>query len=505
MNNRRYKWILYFITLVILTTITIQFYWNYKNYLSNKQQLISDVQTSLDNAVENYYAELAEKTTVGIFLEGDQQQRVFDPNGEIDEIFEQIDSLHSRFNNLDSLDVNPAEGITILKGKNLDSLSELQSEMYSNTHTHRFDSLSQQQINLQINDYEMLTSKIVVSISNDSLDLVKIDSLLHEEFKQKQITIDSKLNFYESSVQKQVQKIADSMEQKIEHHYTLTARSRSSFLPRQSILELEYNNSTITILQRSLNGILISTLLVLTVIGCLFYLLRIINQQKQLGELKNDLISNITHEFKTPIATIGVAIESINDFETMNDKDRTKKYLNMSQMQLNKLNNMVEKLLETASLDSQDLKLNKDKVDIVELLHQIIAKQDLLKGSKTINFNSSITEYTIHVDSFHIENAVTNIIDNAIKYGGNIIDINLSTLRNKFQIVITDNGNTLNQNHKTKIFDKFYRVPKGNTHDVKGFGIGLFYTKTIIEKHGGTIELSLKNNRTSFIIDLPNV
>ena len=105
---------------------------------------------------------------------------------------------------------------------------------------------------------------------------------------------------------------------------------------------------------------------------------------------------------------------------------------------------------------------------------------------------------------FILKNALNNIIDNAIKYGGDIITINVYLEKDNFVIAVSDNGNTLNKSHKDKIFEKFYRVPKGNIHNIKGFGIGLFYTKKIIEKHGGTIQLELKNNLTTFKISVPN-
>ena len=145
----------------------------------------------------------------------------------------------------------------------------------------------------------------------------------------------------------------------------------SNILKQNESLEIAYPNATKIILKRSALSILISTILVLAVISCLLYLLKIIKNQKQLAEVKNDLISNITHEFKTPIATIGVAIESIKNFNVIDDKEKTKTYLDMSNNQLSKLNIMVEKLLETATLDSDSLNLEKDNYNIANKLKTI--------------------------------------------------------------------------------------------------------------------------------------
>ncbi len=246
-----------------------------------------------------------------------------------------------------------------------------------------------------------------------------------------------------------------------------------------------------------------STILVLAVISCLLYLLKIIKNQKQLAEVKNDLISNITHEFKTPIATIGVAIESIKNFNVLDDKEKTKTYLNMSNNQLSKLNVMVEKLLETATLDSDSLKLEKENYNIAEILLSIVDKHKI-QTEKPISYTATSNKITANIDVFHFENAINNILDNAIKYGGNTIKINLSQNSIAFTVSISDNGNSLTKSNKDKIFEKFYRVPKGNTHDVKGFGIGLYYAKKIAEKHGGTMHLDLENNTTTFKISMPN-
>jgi two-component system phosphate regulon sensor histidine kinase PhoR len=285
---------------------------------------------------------------------------------------------------------------------------------------------------------------------------------------------------------------------------TLNALSNSTFLPENSSLKIDFTNTTFEILKRILTGILLSTLLVLVVISCLFYLLNIIRHQKQIAEVKNDFISNITHEFKTPISTIGVALESIKNFNVLNDTEKTKAYIDMSNSQLSKLNMMVEKLLETASLDSENLQLSKEQSNVTELIQGIVSKHNLELANKSITFNPSKDDISAKIDAFHFENAINNIIDNAIKYGGNEIKVNLQKSTLGFTIIVSDNGNKLAKENKDKIFEKFYRIPKGNTHDVKGFGIGLYYAKKIIEKHDGAIQLDLDNKWTTFKISMPN-
>jgi len=358
-------------------------------------------------------------------------------------------------------------------------------------------------LKVEKSDFEVLTSKIVISIKNDSLDLKKVDSLLKSDLDRKNINLDYSLEYNDSIKVNTNYKVITHDHKRNGHKLILSNTSMSTFLPKNSELKILYENENWVVLQKSLSGIVISTLLVLAVISCLFYLLKIIKEQKQIAEVKNDLISNITHEFKTPIATIGVALESIQSFDVLKDADKTKSYLKMSNEQLSKLNTMVEKLLETATLDSENLELNLDSYNISEVITSSIEKYKIQYPDKSISAYIEPDVMT-KVDVFHFENAVNNIIDNAFKYGGDLITVKLKTQNRDIHLEISDNGNTLTKANKDRIFEKFYRVPKGNTHDVKGFGIGLYYSKKIIEKHQGQILLTLSNNLTSFNITLPH-
>jgi two-component system phosphate regulon sensor histidine kinase PhoR len=493
MNDKRYQWILYAIVAVIISTIAIQVYWNFKNYQNNKQQLVNDVQSSLDNAVEKYYTNLAKEQTYGFAFRSSLKDSLIGSKS-IDSVMHYLDIARSGISVLDSINLEIENGLKLYKGNNVDSFFKSIDEN-STLKRKRIRNVLGDSIITR--DFEMLTSKVIVSLTSDSLQLRKIDSIFNEEIKLKNLDINFQLDlsFKETHT--------DSIESKIIDSSDLYTISKSPFLPPHSSLSVGFSNSTKEILKRNLTGILISVLLVLAVISCLFYLLKIIKHQKQIAEVKNDLISNITHEFKTPIATIGVALESIKNFDVINDKEKTQSYLNMSSNQLSKLNLMVEKLLETAALDSESIELNKDTHKIIGLIETLINKHKL-STEKEIVFNSELTNLEAKVDLFHFENAINNVLDNAIKYGGEKISIELSKYSNAFVISISDNGNSLTNSSKQKIFEKFYRVPKGNTHDVKGFGIGLYYTKKIIEKHNGAIDLELNNGWITFKITMPN-
>jgi two-component system phosphate regulon sensor histidine kinase PhoR len=491
MNSLKYKGILYFIAIVILATLCIQVYWNYRNYLIGKQQLINDVQTSLDNAVDGYYTNLAKNNSFNLWTDSlsfrskhfyRKESIIVDSAGSKQGFDIQLNSTPDKWSVFRSLRPDSTElSITII-----DSISRGDKRPLRML----LDSMS--------NPIESLSSKILVSFREDNLSLGKIDSLLAMELNRKNINIDYGLS-YEGLMGLTEKLRPESIERS-----RLSTTSRSPYSIYENIITVHFSNITFTILKKNMMGILLSFLLVSGVIICLLYLLKVIKQQKQLAEVKNDLINNITHEFKTPIATIGVAMEAIQGFNASGDLEKNLRYAKISQEQVEKLNGMVEKLLETATLDSERLSLNFEVHDLVSLLLKATQKDALEGGSKTIDFHSSEESLPYAIDLFHFENAINNIIDNAIKYGGDSIVVQLKKEDGQIAIDISDNGHSLSEVHKKQIFEKFYRVPKGDTHDVKGFGIGLYYAKKIIEKHGGSITLHL-DALTTFKITVPNV
>jgi len=212
------------------------------------------------------------------------------------------------------------------------------------------------------------------------------------------------------------------------------------------------------------------------------------------------LISNLTHEFKTPIATVATALEGIEKFNDQNDPAKTKKYLDISTQQLNRLNHMVEKLLETATLEQDQLSLKLEQTDISALLVALCTKYSVLEDR---NIKQDIQPAVLaQVDVFHFENAVSNLLDNAIKYGGENIKVQLYKNEGQCVITVQDDGDGIKLGQQEKVFDKFYRIPTGNQHDVKGYGIGLYYSRKIIEKHGGQLRLKSKPHFTEFTMIL---
>lgn len=489
MNKYNYKWVVYLIGIIILLTITVQLYWNYREYQINKQNLISKVQLSLDNAVEEYYAHLT-KSGIATFSSLDP----ISLEKKTDTILIQTNSRRGFRKKIDSA----LQNIIIIENQKPVLLRNSKKSPYPFYGRNRTFPKS----------LDSLIHKVFISISRDSLNLKKLDSYLTDEFERNKIDVTyalkyryTKRNFRSDSTKSKT--ISYKLENFPEEH--LKTVSKSTFLPSRSNLELFFTDETAILLRDSFISILLSFLLSLSIIASLLYLLRTIYKQKQLAEVKNDFINNITHEFKTPIATISTVLEAMKNFNVLDDKSKTENYISMADSQVNKLNVMVEKILETAILNQEELALTKTPIDISIMIDKLIDKYKIINQDKTFSFNTMIGQTLLNLDEFHFQNALGNILDNATKYGGKLITVELTSTKNNIIISIKDNGNGIDKTQKDKVFEQFYRVSSGDVHTVKGFGIGLYYTKNIIEKHGGTINIAYdKDNNTLFKILMPN-
>ncbi len=251
----------------------------------------------------------------------------------------------------------------------------------------------------------------------------------------------------------------------------------------------------------------ISTIVFLVLIFFGFSLATII-KQKRLSEVITDFINNMTHELKTPIATISLSSEMIMRLETDDDIEKAKKYAGIIFKENKRLETQVERVLNISTLDTENTTLNKKSLDFHELLVEVKDTFDfnqLANGGKILIENNA-SVFTIQADPIHITNVVYNLLDNAVKYCTTkpFISITTKNERNYLVIEIKDNGIGIRKEDLKMIFDKFYRVSTGNIHDIKGFGLGLFYVKLIINEHNGSIDVKSKlGEGSTFTIKLP--
>ncbi len=246
------------------------------------------------------------------------------------------------------------------------------------------------------------------------------------------------------------------------------------------------------------------SLLVLTT-WCFMYMLRTIIKQKKLADIKNDFINNMTHELRTPVATVAAAVEAMQKYDILDNREKAMQYLNMSATQLNRLSDLIDEVLATAVEEKKTFEIHKQAMNLNETLEDIV-NQHLIKSNKIVEIEWQGFEQDIwlEADLVHFPNALSNLIDNAIKYSAEKVNIEISYLFDDQHIItISDNGKGIEPQYLTQIFDKFFRVPTGNLHNVKGFGLGLAYVRKVISEHGGTIHLNSEIGKgTAFIIEL---
>jgi two-component system phosphate regulon sensor histidine kinase PhoR len=256
-------------------------------------------------------------------------------------------------------------------------------------------------------------------------------------------------------------------------------------------------------------SILFSVIAMLAVLFFI-YAIWVILKQKRLSEMQKDFINNMTHEFKTPISSIKIASEVLSNDSSLSNNERLQQYVGIIQDQNQRLNAQVERVLSLARLEKQSFRLEKEIISLHGLLDEIILNENIrLKNEREGNISKNYwtEDILITADKVHFSNLVYNILDNAVKYSKNIPHIEVQTRLIDKDIFLTfkDNGIGISKENLPKIFKKFYRVPTGNIHNVKGFGLGLFYVKNICEAHKWKIDLVSELNKGSTVtITIPN-
>jgi len=252
----------------------------------------------------------------------------------------------------------------------------------------------------------------------------------------------------------------------------------------------------------------VAIVFIILIILSFAYTVITILKQKKISDMKNDFINNMTHEFKTPVSTISLACEALSDKDIIKSENLYENYISVISEENKRLGNMAERILQSASLEKGQILLKIEELDvhliIVEAINNILLQVEKKGGKIKTSFNAQA--HYIMADKIHFTNVVFNLLDNANKYTPSNPEIEISTENSYSGILISvkDNGLGISKANQKKIFEKLYRVPSGNIHNVKGFGLGLSYVKAIVEQHGGKITLESEMNKgTNFIIYLP--
>ncbi|MCE7996633.1 MAG: HAMP domain-containing histidine kinase [Roseivirga sp.] len=266
-------------------------------------------------------------------------------------------------------------------------------------------------------------------------------------------------------------------------------------------LAVFFPNQETYIFAQSSGALMLSVVFILLLLCCFAYTLIVIQRQKKLSVIKNDFINNLTHEFKTPIASISLATSMLKRKKEEVDERKRANYLDLIENESKRLEGQVDKVLQIAMIDSGNFSLNKKELDVHEIIHRVVASMNLVvnkrKGAIKLMLNAASAK--VMADETHLVNIIYNLVDNALKYTVDIPEILITTVDSDqgIEISIKDNGIGIGEEIQKYIFDKFYRAETGNVHNVKGFGLGLSYVKKIIEAHSGKIALQSKLNQGS--------
>ncbi len=337
----------------------------------------------------------------------------------------------------------------------------------------------------------------------------KLDTLIKKELFNKGITIPYdfwvKLANKDSVLYQNVAKNEKEILPKNVYQFTLFNKD---IIRDPGMLYVYFPDKNNLIMENMFVSMASSVGLLLVLIFIFAYTIFAIIRQKKLSEMKNDFINNMTHEFKTPVATIMIASEALKDPEVVEDKNRINRLAGIIYDENVRLGNHIEQVLSVARLDKKEIKLDYNPVKVNDLIVAVVDSMDLQlkKRNAEIKLDLAAKDDVVLGDELHLSNVIYNLIDNANKYSKEAPKIAISTKSNAKNLLIevTDEGIGINKDEIKRIFDQFYRVPTGNLHDVKGFGLGLNYVQDIVHQMGGNIKVNSERDKgTTFLVTLP--
>lgn len=470
--KQRIRSIFLLMTLCILGINLFQGYWLYTTYQLNVQQFSRTVRDALFDALQKQQLEDAQQ----LFGPGaDGPQRI---------IFRRFDS-----------EGNEPDRIFI--SEQHDTLSDLRRAKKERTNVTVFSlrkKAGESPENVPADTLARNISKMLIHRWSDktTVNMARIDSTYRTELRLRDVDAEFKLDTIrikpEATPVNRIRLAGQSRD-----GYTIVTPPVPVNPVRGQFVQAWFKTPTSYVLGKM--GWLLgsSVLLLVLTTSCFLFMLSTILRQKKLSEIKNDFINNMTHELKTPIATVSAAVEAMQHFGALNDPQKTSKYLSISRNELQRLSDLVEKVLNMAVEEKKEMVLNPEWIKPSDLIGEIISNQQL-KATKPVQFelDKQAGEEAIRLDRFHFTNAINNLIDNAINYSGEAVTIRISSNKQDriWRLSVKDNGIGIPRVYQDAIFDRFFRVPTGNLHPVKGFGLGLSYVRQVVEKHGGQIEVS---------------
>ena len=374
-----------------------------------------------------------------------------------------------------------------------------------NNVTHELLSIHDDESEL-INPVKQVSSNYFTAMINDTVNPYLLETLLRKEFLHKNLNVNFEYVIYDCFTDSIV--FGDYIKLDKTDKDQLQSKSYKMKWDKDGHYFGVYFPSKGSYIMSKMGIWVFSSSVILIIIIFFAYTINVILKQKRLSEIKNDFINNITHEFKTPISTISLSAEVLLSPSIIDEPDRLNNYAKIIQEENNRLKNQVDKVLQLATLDKDKLKLEQENINLHELIETSVKSFGLIVKQLGGNIECKLNAKTFQFvgDHIHITNTLHNLIDNAIKYSAEQPKIVIETNSHNgwIEISVKDNGIGISKEGQKHIFDKFYREPTGNVHDIKGFGLGLNYVKTIVEAYHGKVKLVTKENEGStFVIKLP--
>ena len=356
-----------------------------------------------------------------------------------------------------------------------------------------------------VNPVKQVSTNYFIVMVNSEIDASLLEFLLRNEFEKRSIRADFEYGVYDCSSERMV--YGDYVPLQTAKEKRVTNKKLPQWANQGYYFGVQFPNRIAHITNQM--GIWsFSSVVLLLVIVFFAYTLFVILKQKRLSEIQKDFINNMTHEFKTPIATIAVSTEVLKDPGIVHQPERLLNYMTIIEKENTRLKQQVERVLQMARLDKEDIGLKKENLSIHHIIQDSIRHTSVALQEKkvSVGLDLSAEEPAIEGDKLHLTNVFNNLFDNAIKYCKTTPSLIVRTTNEHggIAIEVEDNGIGIAQENQKRVFQKFYRVPTGNLHDVKGFGLGLSYVRTVVEAHRGKISLRSELGRGSiFKIYLP--
>lgn len=348
-----------------------------------------------------------------------------------------------------------------------------------------------------------ITQDYFVVNVKDFIEAEILEHYLKRNFEKQNINLDFEYAIYDCQSDEMIYGNYVSMSEKEDRLSNIVLEKHEDFVYYFGI----YFPSREQYILGSINSIYLLSGILIFVVLFLGYALTVILQQKRFSDLQKSIVNNLTHEFKTPLSSIALSADVLNEDSIVKEPERIKAYSQIIKNQANSLLNHTEQVLGMSEIENTG-RLNKKNVNLHELLCNLLDNESWRTRKKQVNFSIELKakDYTVCADEFHLTNLIVNLVDNAIKYSGDNLDLQIRTDSNKknIHLSIEDNGIGIDKKYRKKIFKKFFRIPTGNVHNVKGFGLGLSYVQDVIRGHRWKLKLESEVNRgTRFIITIP--